>query len=216
MEKKIASLANWMKQEEIDFTFLTSTDNIFYFSGFYSDPHERLLALIVFPENDPILVCPAMETNDAKNAGWSYDIIGYSDTENPWEAIQSMVQSRTNRTTKVALEIDHMNVARYQALQTSFPNIEGYVSAEEKINTLRMIKTSDELAKIKEACKWADFAIEVGCNEIAEGKSEMEILAAIEYELKKKGIGKMSFSHQLKPWLKRTSYQFLVSLIHIQ
>lgn len=194
MEKKIASLANWMKQEEIDFTFLTSTDNIFYFSGFYSDPHERLLALIVFPESDPILVCPSMETNDAKNAGWNYDIIGYSDTENPWDTIQSMVQSRTSRTTKIALEMDHMNVARYHALQTSFPNIKGYVSAEEKINTLRMLKTPDELAKIKEACKWADFAIEVGCNEIAEGKSEMEILAAIEYELKKKGIGRMSFS----------------------
>lgn len=194
MEKKLDSLANWMKQEEIDFTFLTSTDNIFYFSGFYSDPHERLLALIVFPENDPILVCPAMEKNDAKNAGWNYDIIGYSDTDNPWDTIQSMVQSRTSRTVKVALEMDHMNVTRYQSLQNSFPNIKGYASAEEKINTLRMVKTSDELAKIKEACKWADFAIEVGCNEIAEGKSEMEILASIEYELKKKGIGKMSFS----------------------
>lgn len=194
MEKKLETLANWMKQEEIDFTFLTSTDNIFYFSGFYSNPHERLLALIAFPEKDPILVCPSMEKNDAKNAGWNYDIIGYSDTENPWDTIQSMVLSRTSNTIKVALEIDHMNVSRYHALQSSFPNIKEYVSAEEKINTLRMIKTTDELEKIREACKWADFAIEVGCSEIAEGKSEMEILASIEYELKKKGIGKMSFS----------------------
>lgn len=194
LEKKLETLANWMKQEEIDFTFLTSTDNIFYFSGFYSNPHERLLALIAFPEKNPILVCPSMEKNDAKNAGWKYDIIGYSDTENPWDTIQSMVQSRTSNTMKVALETDHMNVARYHSLQASFPNIKEYVSAEEKINTLRMIKTTDELEKIKEACKWADFAIEVGCNEIAEGKSEMEILASIEYELKKKGIGKMSFS----------------------
>lgn len=194
MEKKLETLANWMKQEEIDFTFLTSTDNIFYFSGFYSNPHERLLALIVFPEKDPILVCPSMEKNDAKSAGWNYDIIGYSDTEDPWQTIQSMVQARTSNTVKVALETDHMNVARYHSLQTSFPNIKEYISAEEKINTLRMIKTTDELAKIKEACKLADFAIQVGCNEIAEGKSEMEILASIEYELKKKGIGKMSFS----------------------
>ncbi|MCF2648689.1 MULTISPECIES: M24 family metallopeptidase [Bacillaceae] len=194
MEQKLESLAHWMKQEEIDFTFLTSTDNIFYFSGFYSDPHERLLALILFPEKDPILVCPSMEKNDAKNAGWNHDIIGYSDTDNPWETIQTMVEARTSSRNKVALEMDHMNVARYHALQTSFPTIQSYVSAEEKINTLRMIKTADELAKIKEACKWADYAIEVGCNEIEEGKSEMEILASIEYELKKKGIGKMSFS----------------------
>ncbi|KAB7667997.1 M24 family metallopeptidase [Bacillus sp. B1-b2] len=192
--KKLEALSNWMEQEDIDFTFLTSTDNIFYFSGFYSDPHERLLALILFPKEEPILICPSMETTDARNAGWSYEIIGYSDTEDPFLAIKEKVNARVNKTHKIAIEQDHMNVARFNAIQSTFPEIKTFLSVEEVINKQRMLKSPDELMKIREACKWADFAIEVGCNEISEGKTEMEVLASIEYELKKKGIGKMSFS----------------------
>lgn len=194
MDTKLVALSNWMVDTGVDFTFLTSTDSIFYFSGFYSDPHERLLALIAFPTEEPILVCPSMEQVDAKNAGWKYDIIGYSDTDNPWDTIKTFVNKRTKGIRKVALEKDHMNVSRYESLLSSFPSIEHFRPVEEKINTLRMVKSPEELMKIREACKWADFAIEVGCNEISEGKTEMEILATIEYELKKKGIGKMSFS----------------------
>ena len=57
-----------------------------------------------------------------------------------------------------------------------------------------MIKDPQEVSLIREACKLADYAIEVGCAEIKEGKTELEIVAAIEYELKKKGITDMSFA----------------------
>ena len=39
----------------------------------------------------------------------------------------------------------------------------------------------------------ADYAVEVGVNAIKEDRSELEVLAIIEHELKTKGIHKMSF-----------------------
>ena len=39
-----------------------------------------------------------------------------------------------------------------------------------------MIKDEQEISLIREACKLADYAIEVGCAEIKEGKTELEIL----------------------------------------
>ena len=56
-----------------------------------------------------------------------------------------------------------------------------------------MFKDADEIARLRKACALADYAIEAGCAEIREGKTELEILAAIEYELKKKGVSKISF-----------------------
>lgn len=44
-----------------------------------------------------------------------------------------------------------------------------------------------------EAGKWADKALEIGFNAIGEGVEEQEIVAVIEYELKKMGIKNMSF-----------------------
>ncbi|MCM3179601.1 Xaa-Pro peptidase family protein [Cytobacillus horneckiae] len=193
MNQKLNQVATWMKDHDIDVSFLTSSENVFYLSSFFSDPHERLLGLAIFQEEAPFLVCPKMEIEDAKNAGWTGEIVGYSDIENPWELVHNAISKRITNVKKVAIEKEHMNVERYEALTKSFPNA-AFASAEEKLRKLRMVKSAEELAFIKEACALADFAIETGCAEIAEGKSELEVLAAIEYELKKKGVNEMSFS----------------------
>lgn len=193
MSEQLNKLAAWMKEKDVQMSFLTSTENVFYFSRFYSDPHERLLGIAIFQEEEPILVCPAMEKTDARNAGWKYEIIGYSDIENPWELLQRSVSKRLTSIATIGIEKEHLNVERYEELMKYFPNA-SFVSAEEKLRQLRMIKDEKELAAIREACALADYAIEVGCAEIKEGKTELDVLAAIEYEMKKKGVASMSFS----------------------
>jgi Xaa-Pro dipeptidase len=193
MQQKATKFSLWMKENEVDVSIITSTENVFYLSGFYSDPHERLLGLVLFQEGEPFLVCPAMEKEDAKRSGWNYDIIGYNDIENPWELVGKAIQARTQNVSKVSIEKEHMNVERFEAITALFPHAE-FSSAEEKLRKLRMIKDDKELSIIREACKLADYAVEVGCAEIKEGKTELEIVAAIEYELKKKGITDMSFA----------------------
>ena len=193
MNQKLTNMSEWMKQNGIDVSFITSTENVFYLSHFYSDPHERLLCLVLFQSAEPFLICPSMEKEEARNSGWNFEILGYSDIENPWELVQSAIQKRSIKVNKVAIEKEHMNVERFEVLSSRFPET-AFVSAEEHLRQLRMIKDEAEISKIREACALADYAIEAGCAEIREGITELEILAAIEYELKKKGVAQMSFS----------------------
>ncbi|MDZ5472503.1 Xaa-Pro peptidase family protein [Bacillus sp. 31A1R] len=191
--ERLNKLSSWMKNEGVEFCFLTSPDSVFYLSGFLSDPHERLLGLAVFQNEEPFLVCPAMEKEDAKNAGWANEIVGHSDIDNPWALVKNAIDKRGIRVEKMAIEKEHMNVERYEALLNLFPGV-SFVSAEEKMRKLRLVKDEKELSIIREACALADYAIEVGCSEIQEGKTELDVLAAVEYALKKKGVTEMSFS----------------------
>jgi Xaa-Pro dipeptidase len=193
MQQRTTHFSQWMKENGVDVSIITSTENVFYLSGFYSDPHERLLSLVLFQEEEPFLVCPAMEKEDAKRSGWNYEIIGYNDTENPWELVEKAIKARIQNVSKVSVEKEHMNVERFEAVSSMFPKAV-FSSAEDKLRKLRMIKETQEISLIREACKLADYAVEVGCAEIKEGKTELEIVAAIEYELKKKGITDMSFA----------------------
>lgn len=193
MKSSLVSYLEWMKQNEIDVSFLTSTDNVFYLSGFYCEPHERLLGLLLFQETDPILVIPSMEKEDAVASGWEFEIIGYSDIDDPWKLIDKAVKKRLSTVTKTAIEKEHMNVERFEAFSAIFSNT-AFFSAEEKLRNLRMIKDKNEIEKLRKACALADYAIEAGCAEIREGKTELDVLAAIEYEMKKKGAAKMSFA----------------------
>ncbi|RSK28150.1 aminopeptidase P family protein [Bacillus sp. HMF5848] len=193
MTNRIESLSNWLKQKDISFAFITSTPNVFYLSNFYSDPHERLLAVCVFPEQEPFLVCPAMEVEDVKNSGWSHEVVGCSDTDDAWALVEQAIRKRNIDVTSIAVEKLHMNMERFENLQSKFPNAV-FVSAEEKLRSLRMKKSTNEIEIMREAAKLADFGVEVGVSAIKAGKSELEIVAQIEYELKKKGIKQMAFS----------------------
>ncbi|MFK2824655.1 Xaa-Pro peptidase family protein [Bacillus sp. B190/17] len=193
MNKRLQKLMNWMKEKNIPFAFITAPENVFYLTGFRSDPYERLLGAAVFPEAEPFLICPKLDEADARNSGWTLEIVGYTDIENPWDMIESRVKSRVNHVNHIAVEKHHLNVARYEELIGRFPGAV-FIAAEEKLERLRMIKDKDELALMKKAAQYADLAVEIGASAIREGKSELDIRAEVEFEIKKHGIAEMAFS----------------------
>lgn len=114
---KLQQLQTYLKENQIDAAFITTPDNVFYFSNFKSNPHERLLGVMVFQEAEPFLVCPKMEVPDAVNAGWSQEIIGHLDTDNPWNLIADAIQSRGIKVVTLAIEKSHLTVERLESLQ---------------------------------------------------------------------------------------------------
>jgi Xaa-Pro dipeptidase len=192
-EHRLQQLTEWIKEENLSACFLTSTPNVFYISGFYTDPHERLLGLLAFPDHEPALVCPNMEVEQVKKTGWNYGIIGYNDTDDPWRKVQEYMTQRSISVEKLAVEQEHMTVARLHKVQAMFPQA-AIASAEDKMFQLRLIKDDEEVSILKEAAKLADFGVEVGIHHLKKGVTEQELVAVIEYELKKKGISQMSFS----------------------
>jgi Xaa-Pro dipeptidase len=215
MEKRINELTKWMKQENVDFAFITSTANIFYLSKFYTTPHERVAGVGVFQNDEPFMICPKMEMSSAKKAGWSFEIVGYDDTENPWEFIQNAIQKRNIAVSTLAIEKEHLSFERGEKLQNIFPTAV-FKAVEEKLNELRLIKDETELSILREAAKLADFGVEVGVHAIKEGISELEIVAKIEYELKKKGVREMSFSTMVLTGTKTAAPHGVPSLDKIQ
>ena len=75
------NLMQWLKTNDVPFAFLTSTANVFHLSIFTVTHTKDYLRMAVFHDNEPILICPKMEAGQARNAGWEYDIIGYTDIE---------------------------------------------------------------------------------------------------------------------------------------
>ncbi len=190
---RLQQFQNWLTEKNISVGVITSNANFFYLTSFRTNPHERLLAAIVFPDTVPFLISPEMELEQARAAGWKYDIVTYNDTDDAWEFLRAAIQQRGITVSSVAIETEHMTLDRHEQMQRIFPD-STFVKAEEKLRGLRMIKEEAELVCLREAAALADYAIEVGVKAIAEGVSEIEILGKIEYELKKKGVTSMSFS----------------------
>lgn len=194
MHERLEAVMAWMNDENIEVTFLNSTENVYYLSNFYTDPHERLMGIFLFKTEQPLFILPAIEVDQLKRAGWEYEIIGYSDHEDPWKFIRDAFETRNLVNTQtVAIEKDVLTYSRSQAFLGLFPDVE-IVSADDKLNEMRVVKDESEIAVMRRAAKMADYGVQVGVDALEEGISEMQVLAKIEFELKKKGIREMSFS----------------------
>lgn len=195
MNNRLLQFSNWLKKENIDFAFISSPSNVFYLTNFHCTPHERLLGLAVFQKAEPFLVCPHMEASRAREAGWGGEIVGYSDADDPWEKVRSAFEKRgVAHATTAAIEGSQLSYVRAEKVRELGGGDLAFRDAESKIGELRRVKDEREIGVLREAAKLADEAVGVGVDAIAEGKSEMEILAEIEYAMKKRGVSAMAFS----------------------
>lgn len=194
MNNRLDRLTQWLKEKELDFAFIHSPSNVFYLTDFQCTPHERLLGLVIFPEKEPFLVCPKLEADRARKSGWSGEIVANSDTDDPWENIRQAFQRRGIREARsAAVEKSELSLARAEKLQHVFPATT-FIDTEEILGELRLVKDESEMKRMREAAHLADAAVQIGVEAICEGKTEMEILAEIEYGMKKKGVSAMAFS----------------------
>ncbi|MFD1851884.1 M24 family metallopeptidase [Oceanobacillus bengalensis] len=193
MATRMTDFLALLNKEGIDSALVTSTANFYYLSNYYTDPHERVIAVYVAANIDPVLLLPAMEANDAKACGWEFEIIGYYDHEDPWQLLLQYLEKNGKVPQSVAMEQDHITLERYKAIKGIFPDVEIF-DAKEMLANLRVIKTKKEYTLLKEAAALADFGVKTGVEAIKEGVSELALVAQIEYELKKQGVQQMSFS----------------------
>lgn len=193
MTKRIDSLLETLKNNDLDSILITSKANVYYYSNYYSEPHERIIAIYMSIDYDPILILPHMEVEDAKQAGWPYQILSYHDHDNVWQCLIECLKNKGTLPLRLGLENNHISLERYHFVQHILPKAE-IVDAQEILANQRLIKDKDEYALLKEAAELADFGVKTGIEAIKKGVTELEVIAKIEYELKKQGIQEMSFS----------------------
>jgi len=188
--KRLQRLSNWMDKQNIELALITSPTNIYYFTGFYSNPHERFMGLFIDKQREPILITPALDEKEAKKRASIKSIYGYSDSDGPDTLIKSKISNQQDKLTGLEEGIISYKVVNWLKDLLQFEQTR---DLEEAIMDLRMIKDSIEINYMEEAARYADKAVEYGIEAIKVGKTELEVIAEIEYSLKKQGIEKMSF-----------------------
>ncbi|WP_415425979.1 M24 family metallopeptidase [Staphylococcus borealis] len=182
---KIDTIIEQLNQAKADAAWITTPLNVFYFTGYRSEPHERLFALLITSDGSQTLYCPKMEVEEVKRSSFDGKIIGYLDTENPFE-----IEPRSFN--KLLIESEHLTVKRQRELTQNF-GVQHYGDIDQTIKGLRNIKNDSEIENIREAAKLADKCIEIGTAFLKVGVTEREVVNHIENEIKKYGVSEMSF-----------------------
>ncbi|WNZ92580.1 Xaa-Pro peptidase family protein [Streptococcus iniae] len=185
---KLDTIRQFLTQKQATLAIFSDPVTIDYLTGFACDPHERQLFLFVYQDKQPVIFVPALEIARAEKSV-SFQVIGYMDSENPWEKLVACLPSTTAK--KIYAEFDHLNITKFQGLQTVFTG--HFENLTPTIQRMRLIKSADEIQKMMIAGDFADKAVRVGFDAISLQATETDIIAQIEFQMKKQGISKMSF-----------------------
>lgn len=102
---------------------------------------------------------------------------------------------------KFALEKDFMTLGRFEMIKAALPEATFPEAPEAYLYTwideLRLVKSDDEIEKIRKSCAVTDMAMEAAIKAIKPGVTGMDIAAEAEYIMKKNGAGSWLGSHPI-------------------
>ncbi|GIP54884.1 MULTISPECIES: M24 family metallopeptidase [Paenibacillus] len=189
MNEHWSGLEQSMRQQGIQTLLITDPKHVYYLTGFLSNPHERFLGILFQPGNEPILVAPALDEEAARAATGNMEIITHLDTDNPYLLLKNKLHAPVGT---VGLEKENLTVARFEQLQESL-GFTTYHDVGPWLRDMRVRKTAGEIGKIRHAVRLIEEVLQESLKQVKEGVSENELVAEVEYQIRKLGADGPSF-----------------------
>ena len=175
-----ARLRAGAKERGLDLLFVTPSTNLAYAANLAIGRSERLTALLLFTDGPAVLVTPSFEEANHKRTAVVDDVRTWQEEEDPI-ALAGKVLSG-----KKAIGVEgSTSYATVTLLSQAGPmKVE---DATPVFDALRMIKSPEEQAFIRDASKRANLAIEATHKQMRAGMSESDVARILEEEFTNQG-----------------------------
>ena len=196
MLANLQELREKMEREGFDAILLTSPENIFYVSGYRAlEPPTTLSFIILIGELEPILLTPIPEIGSILSTGcWVKDLRFYGRyfideapeqnivAESSVESIIKVFEEEGFNRGVLGIEEGNISHSIFKKLSASLPQIK-LRDASELLYQLRMIKSEEEIDRIRRAVKASEKALMDAFHIVREGITELEISKALKRAL---------------------------------
>jgi Xaa-Pro dipeptidase len=183
----LADVRQWIGGRHLGAAYVTNPVSIAYLTGFFADPHERLMALAVRP-HDAVLIVPELEREKASKRASDVTVVGWRDGEDPYALVGSALAGLSD----VAVEKEHITLHAAEVITTRTGASE-LVDIGREIRRMRLIKREDEIAKLSRAALITDAACTKVLAETRAGMSELDVAMMIGSAIGELG-GTLAFS----------------------
>jgi Xaa-Pro dipeptidase len=144
--KRLETLRARLAALGADGLYATPSSNLFYLTGIAFDRSERLTALVLFKDREPVVICPAFEGDRLRGMSAVTEVHTWEETEDPFRLCASFFPAERGL---LAVEPS----TAYDDVERLIDARPGWkpLSAAPLFRTLRMIKTEEEIAAIRRA-----------------------------------------------------------------
>lgn len=189
MDDRIATLRGLMREAGMDSLLITDPKHVYYLTGFASDPHERFLGLFIPDGEEAFMLLPALDEDKARSVSSVERIETHTDTDNPYIRLKHCISGNVGN---LGLEKEHLSVARFEQLSAEL-NAASYIDVGSMLNSMRSRKSPEEVDRMRESILKIEEVLRRGLSSVKVGITEIELVAELEYQMKKLGAEKPAF-----------------------
>src|SRR5690606_7774971 len=149
-----------MREKGLDALVLMSPDNIAYTAGVVVPSQlivrHRLVLCLIPLEGEPEIIVVNIEESFVKSNSTIPNVIAYNEfTQDPVQVLAERIKAAGLG--HVGIEFTALSVKGFQTLEKALPDV-SFVAIDELMQQLRMIKTPEELQKLRHMGKVAERA----------------------------------------------------------
>jgi Xaa-Pro dipeptidase len=156
---------------------------------------ERPLVIIVPAKGVAVAVVPNIELGSFKPLGFDGLVFDWRDEAGYMDAFvqAGAALPQLTKGSRIGVEGQRMRVFDFMALQKALPAC-AFVDAHAEISAIRLHKTPDEIARLKQAIVRSEAALEATIAQVRVGQTEKQVEAILLAELFRAGCDGLSFS----------------------
>ena len=176
--RRLAAVRAKMRERGAELVLVDEAEHLCYLTGFDRSA-TRYQVCAVPLEGDPVMFLRSLDEPSFLERSWVPEHVTVADWDDPVETLVRTLGQRGWAARRIGLELDsnYLTVRRWQAITAALPGAT-FVDFGEVLRELRLRKSPEEVAYLRQAAYIADRAMAAAVAAVGEGKNEREAAAA--------------------------------------
>jgi Xaa-Pro dipeptidase len=187
-ERRLGNLRAEMERRGLDAVIVTTPENLFYLTGYQTPGYYYFQCLVVPLEGEAFMVTRLLEDSNVQTRTWVEYSRPYADTDSPIGSLHMAMSEFGLSHARIGYEKSSYFFRAGEQEQLIFAMEDAHLQdCTGIVESLRLIKSPDEIAMMREAGKTTMTGMQAGIDATRAGIGENDIAAEIHYAMIKAG-----------------------------
>lgn len=178
-QDSLERLRNRMGEKEIENALISHIENVRWLTGFSGS-----FGMSIVTNHEHVFISDSRYREQAKEQVRNAEVVIFQSPRLAVEVLQEELEKRNIK--HLGFEAEYVTVATYEQWKEKMPETE-FLAVKELVDPLRMVKSAEEILKIRYACGVADACFEHISRLFQPGVTEYDIALEIEFFIRRQG-----------------------------
>ncbi|MGB9372407.1 MAG: Xaa-Pro peptidase family protein [Halobacteriota archaeon] len=186
--KRKKQIQELMGAKGVDAMLIAGAENYYYITGDY----RRQARMLFYQDRDPTIIVFQPEVEQVRAHTWVDDVRGWSSANELMQHFFTAMKAHDLRKATVGFDTHTapgFEVFRFRKLNPDITMVEN----DDIMSELRMVKSADEIARMKKTAHVAELGMMAAAGALIAGATENDVAAEAEYAMRKAGSERLGF-----------------------